>query len=862
MPLAFSRKSRLPLAIATIFVAGIVAGGWRYFDARRTLLTELGVTAGRYAVAFDPREIAALSSAPTPPDELRAGCQARLERMRQVGVTTRSVYLFRHHVASGRTDLLASAQAPGSAPPLAWHSGYGTPAQTAELRAASADRQTSAVGPHSDDAGQWATAFAPIGPALPDGFVDLLGLEVSASAWSKTLWSEAMSTAAYVWMFLILPLATLVSTRRQNRQRDTLRNLTEAMEQGQSAVMIVALDQRIEYANTGFCRQLGYSRPDLIGRVWRDFQGFQAPPELVHDLVKTIGAGQSWSGEWMMRRKDGDLFPVRGGVTPVKDRSGVIRSFVVVFDDVTEIRETERLLREAKDRAEAGDRAKGQFLATMSHEVRTPLNGIVGFASLLLDTDLTPEQQEFVGTIRTSSETLIQLTGDILDYARIESGRFKLESQPCDPRECIENALDLVAGTAAEKNIELLHWIDDSVPPAILVDVGRLRQVLVNLVNNAVKFTAKGEVEVVVRASALHPARGDRPSSAVLEFSVRDTGIGIAAEHHDKIFRPFTQVDESTTRRFGGTGLGLAICKNIIELMDGTISFGSEPGAGSTFMFTIRVQLHVAEGLPDARPTLTGQRLAIVAQGAGLAQELSRLGRRLGADVFTDDLESLRTRTDWNVAVVDVSETVAVDLAASTAPYAGLPPEKIIGLVSIGVPTELRTALRTHFRVLLNKPPHHDSLCSLLSARASTSPFVPPSSDVVMTHYGLNVLIVEDNAVNQQLIQRVVSNLGCRWTAAPNGRVALEQIARATPDVILMDLHMPELDGLSTTKKLRAGELGEAARGVWIIALTADVRVEQRERTLNAGANDYLTKPLRQQELMSALDRYRLSVAK
>jgi len=499
----------------------------------------------------------------------------------------------------------------------------------------------------------------------------------------------------------------------------------------------------------------------------------------------------------------------------------------------------------------------------MSHEVRTPLNGIVGFASLLLDTELTPEQQEFVETIRTSSETLIQLTGDILDYARIESGRLKLEAQPCDPRECVENALDLVATSAAKKNIELLHWIDESVPLAILADVGRLRQVLVNLLSNAVKFTLAGEVEVRVSSKSDGPNSSEAtPGFTVLEFSVRDTGIGIAPQHHDKIFKPFTQVDESTTRRFGGTGLGLAICKNIVELMAGTVAFESEPGKGSTFRFSILVPLHLPDGLFVPPSNLAGQKLAIVASHLGLRDELARLGRRLGAEPVNSELSDLQSGSNWDVAVVDVSETLAADFAARLTPQSGLPPEKIIALVSITLPPEIRMALRTHFRMLLNKPPHHGTLRGLLCTRTSASSYAPPMAETMGVHFNLNVQIVEDNAVNQQLVRRVVTNLGCHWTTAANGRIALDQLSLATPDVVLMDLHMPEMDGLTAIKKIRAGEAGEAARGVWIAALTADARPEQRERTLNAGANDYLAKPVRLPDVMAALERYVSSTKK
>jgi PAS domain S-box-containing protein len=854
---AFPRKISLPLAIAVIFVAGVAAGAWRFHDAQRTLMADLVSNARRRAMAFDSGELKALTgTAADFESPLFAIVKARLVRLQQVEPNVRSVYLFRHVRATGEIVLLADSNSPSTRDgnPASRNAGLHNPE---ELQRLIASGQPATRGPFENSRGRLVSGYAHIVNADGDLAQEIIGLDLEAGDWPTTLWTSAMGTAAYVWMFLILPLATLVSTRRQNRQRDALRNLNEAMEQGQTAVMIVALDQRIQYANAGFCRQLGYTRDELIGREWREFQGFKAPPELVEDLVATVGAGEPWSGEWTMRRKDGGYFPARGGVTPVKDRGGVIRSFVVVFEDVTEIRQTESMLREAKERAEAGDRAKGQFLATMSHEVRTPLNGIVGFASLLLDTELTPEQQEFVATIRTSSETLIQLTGDILDYARIESGRLKLEAQPCDPRVCVEDAMDLVASMAAEKKIELLHWVDDSVPLAITVDIGRLRQVLVNLLNNAVKFTPNGEVEVRVRARSTAAASLDGgQSSSVLEFSVRDTGIGIDPQHHARIFRPFSQVDESTTRRFGGTGLGLAICKNIVELMDGSITFVSEPGSGSTFTFTIRAPLHSSEGLMAREPNLAQQRLAVVAEHAGLREELTRLGKRLQADVIQTEIKHLIDRADWDVAIVDVNESIAVELAARSSPHPALSPEKIVGLVSISLPSEIRSALRTHFRILLNKPPHHETLRSLLETRASAPPFQATAQASTPERFELSVLIVEDNAVNQQLIQRVVGNLGCRWSAVGNGRAALEHLATRTPDLVLMDLHMPEMDGLSATKQIRAGAAGEAARNVWIIALTADARTEQRQRTLAAGANDYLTKPVRIPELTEALQRF------
>ena len=860
------RRTFLGSITAIIFMVGIAAGFWRYFETRDAARESLLIKVRRSAAAFDGTELRQLSGSPTdigtPPYQQ---VKTRLRRLRQVESTVREVAILRHDAAGGRFIYLADSETPNSPEFTAPGHVYAEPTNSPGLAQLMATGAPSTEGPREDRSGQSLIGYGPIGEFAGNRPVHVLALTLAANDFQQHLLTSALGTAGYVWLLLVLPLVALVSNWRQAEQRDALRNLTEAMEQGHSAVVIIDLERCIEYANAEFCRQFGYTRRELIGREWRELHVTDTAPEVVADVVSSVRAGQAWSGEWQMRRKDGTVFPGHGRITPVKDRWGNIRSFVAVFDDVTELRRTEMVLREAKERAEAGDRAKGQFLATMSHEVRTPLNGIVGFASLLLDTELTPEQQEYVETIRTSSETLIQLTGDILDFARIESGRLKLEPQPCDPRECVENALDLVAAAAIHKNIELLHWVDESVPSAIVADVSRLRQVVVNLVNNAVKFTTEGEVEV--RVSAERPRSTDTPDEPwTLVFSVRDTGIGIAPEHHHRIFRPFSQADESTTRRYGGTGLGLAICKNIVELMNGTISFTSEIGRGSTFTFTIKTPA-IESPAPRLAP-LQDQRLAIVTESPGLRHELSRLATRLGAQPVHRDRAALAATEDWSLAIVDVTGASALELAAAKS-KPSLPAGKLIALVPIVLPGELRDALRSQFRLVLNKPLHHDMLASLLAAPPAPvteavnapAPAAPPPSPMIGDEppdgFGLDVLIVEDNPVNQRLIQKVISNLGCRWTAALNGRLAIEELGRTTPDVVLMDLHMPELDGLTTITKIRAGEAGAAVRDVWIIALTADARDDQRARTLSAGANDYLTKPVRLPELTAAFERFR-----
>ena len=417
---------------------------------------------------------------------------------------------------------------------------------------------------------------------------DIVGVDLAASDWWWRLWTAGAKSAFYVWLLFGLPLAGYRIMRRQHEQNEVIRNLSEAIEQSQTAVMIIDLGGRIEYANRGFSEQTGLSRRELIGRLWRDFLHDTVPREIATELDAVLYTRTNWSGEWVNRRKDGGDYPVRGRVTAVRDRHNHVTCFVAIYDDVTEVRRNETILREAKEQAEAGDRAKSQFLATMSHEVRTPLNGIVGFTNLLLETPLNAEQEEYMRAIRSSGEALIQLTNDILDSSRIESGKLNLELHVCNPVDCIEDALDMVALRASEKQIEIVYSADENVPKFVMADPGRLRQVLLNLIGNAVKFTEQGEINVTLTARALPADQAAKKWE--LQFAVNDTGIGIDEAKFPKLFRPFSQLEETIARRYSGAGLGLAISRNLVELMGGSIGLTSKVGVGSTFTFGIVVE--------------------------------------------------------------------------------------------------------------------------------------------------------------------------------------------------------------------------------------------------------------------------------
>ncbi len=680
--------------------------------------------------------------------------------------------------------------------------------------------------------------------------IDILGMDIAAANWSRDLWLAALIAAGYGWMLLGVPLAILALLRRQLVQREALRNLSEAVEQSQSAVVIVDLGSRIEYANAGACRQLGYTRRELLGRPWRELQAAETPPTLVTEMVATVRAGRPWSGEWTGRRQSGETYPAHGVVTPIKDSAARVTSFVAVLDDMTAAKRREAELQAALVRAEAGDQAKGRFLAVMSHELHTPLNGIVGFTSLLADTTLTAEQRECVDTIRLSADALLHLTGDVLDYSRIEAGRVALETVPCDPRALVEEALDLLAAQAAAKNLELLHRVAPDVPATVELDPGRVRQILVNLVGNAVKFTPAGEVEVSVRVVTIPPATVSAVAAAGscwIEFSVRDTGPGIPAEEQARLFQPFTQLDGGIRRRHGGAGLGLAISRNLARLHGGDLAIESTPGAGATFRFTAATTTTTPP--PVSVRSLAGRRVALVCAQPSLRAALAAALTELGAEAIPCELAAApAARAD--VILVDCDPAFLV-LARGGPPPADWPVARAVGLVHAAHAATDRQALRGRFSRLLGKPLHRSVLAGLFDTVSQS-----PVPTLASPRLGLRLLLVDDNPVNLSLLRHIAAALGCETTAVTGGPAAIAMLTGGQKyDAMLLDIHMPGMDGLEVVRRIRAGEAGAAAWDIWIVMVTADQRPEMRERALAAGASDYLLKPVTAAGCLAALRR-------
>jgi signal transduction histidine kinase/CheY-like chemotaxis protein len=513
--------------------------------------------------------------------------------------------------------------------------------------------------------------------------------------------------------------------------------------------------------------------------------------------------------------------------------------------------------------AESASEAKSNFLAVMSHEIRTPINAIIGMTGLLRDTTLTARQREFVETTRISSEYLLMLVNDILDFSKIEAGKLELEHQPFDLRSTLEESLDLVAGKANEKRLELAYVLDPKLPACYYGDPGRLRQILVNLLSNAVKFTERGEV--VVEVDRL---QGPRP---LLRIAVRDTGIGIPADRHHRLFQSFSQIDASTTREYGGTGLGLAICKRLVEAMGGEIGVDSAPGEGSLFRFTL--PLGEAEGVaaPPLRANaglLSGRRVLIVDDHSANRRMLSLQCDAWGMDCEATGssetaLEWIREGRRFDLALLDHLLPRMDGLMLAEAIRGQLPPEALkIVLLSSASPT--RSELLSdgaQIQAVLSKPLHqsqlYDVIVSVLDLSTQTTPTERHDVTARMRTLlaPLRILLAEDNAVNQRVAQLMLERLGQSADVVSNGEEAVSAATRLAYDVVLMDVLMPVLDGLEATRRIRARL--PPNRQPRIIAMTANVLVGDRERCLDAGMDDYIGKPIKIEELGRALERHR-----
>jgi PAS domain S-box-containing protein len=676
------------------------------------------------------------------------------------------------------------------------------------------------------------------------------------------------------------------------KQADKLLRLTQfSVDHAADSLFWTNADGRLIYVSDSTCRLHGYSREEMLGTT-------------LFDLDPALSAEQ-WAANWTRMKEQGSFtfgtvtHAKNGALIPVEVTVNYLQfdgeEYNCVFlRDVTARKQAEEALQRAAEQTEAANleleravvradqmaveaqaasAAKGEFVANMSHEIRTPINGVIGMTSLLLDTDLSPLQMDYAETVRVSAESLLTIVNDILDFSKIEAGKLEMENLDFDLRNTLEEMGDLLAMRAQEKGLEFTTLTELEVPSRLRGDPGRLRQVLANLVGNAVKFTERGEVAVGVSLDS------EDEKTATLRFAVRDTGIGIPEDKLGLLFQPFTQADASTTRRFGGTGLGLSISKSLVELFDGQIGGTSTPGEGSTFWFTARFEKQAAavgEGDGEARSDFKGSVLTGVDGVRILAVDDNATNRKVvagmlgswgsrhaeaeGADPALELLKSaVREGDPYRVVILDM-QMPDVDgemLGAMIREDHTLDGSALVMMTSIGSRGDAVRLEKAGFAAYLTKPVKqsqlHDCLVTILNRGIS---FEAPAAARIVTRHSLTdqaksrirVLLAEDNPINQKVALAMLENLGYRADAVGSGVEALGALGSRPYDLVLMDIQMPEMDGLEATGKVRDQKSAVRDHSIPIVALTAAAMKGDREKCLAAGMNDYLTKPLRPEE--------------
>jgi PAS domain S-box-containing protein len=645
----------------------------------------------------------------------------------------------------------------------------------------------------------------------------------------------------------------------------TNRRLAAIVKQSSEAIWTRDLASRITTWNAGATLLLGYTPEEAIGHPIR-FNVASAEEDAAR--FERVKAGETFSYETRAINKSGREFDIEVAAAPLQDENGRVIGKICMAHDVTDRKRAAEELYAAREAAEAANSAKSSFLAKMSHEIRTPMNGVLGMTELLLETELTETQRRFAETVQRSGKSLLSIINDILDFSKIEAGKLDLEHIEFDLRHTIEDIVELLAERAQSKGIELACNLPVNTTTRVKGDPLRLGQVLTNLVGNAIKFTEQGEVAVSLSCIE------DSDGSLTLRFEVIDTGPGIGKEAQLRIFDNFSQADGSTTRKHGGTGLGLAISKQLVEMMGGEMRVDSTPGVGSTFWFVIRFEK--SEPASTAEPIsnkLEHVRALIIARSATtrstLDAQISQWGMRSHC-VDTPD-EALKTlaqaatqNAPYEVVMMDsvLEGQSALGLARTIKADPAVRDAHLVILMPVGRPADVRDAHEAGVALCLSKPVRqsalYDGLLGLISgatkAETSAAPGATPA--VINRDKRGRLLLAEDNVINQQVALAILKIEGYEITIAKNGIEAIAAFTQSEFDAILMDCHMPEMDGFEATRKIRQLQKESNLKRIPIIALTANAMQQDRDECLNSGMDDHLSKPYTRLQIRAMLDRW------
>lgn len=649
---------------------------------------------------------------------------------------------------------------------------------------------------------------------------------------------------------------------RQGEER--YRSLVEAVT---AVVWNTPASGEFETPQGGWSAFTGQNFDELKGWGWLN----AVHPDDRHNTARVWSAAVAsrslYQVEHRLRRHDGVYRHMMVRAVPILDVSGAIGEWVGIHTDIDDLKQAESAQREAKEAAEAANRAKSDFLANMSHEIRTPMNGVIGMTELALGTDLTAEQREYLELVKSSADYLLAVINDILDFSKIEAGKLDLDPVDFLLRDHLDETIATHSLRAHAKGLELSCHVLEDVPEAVIGDAGRLRQILVNLIGNAIKFTSTGEVAVRVE-------REDRDGTTVgLHFSVRDTGIGIPREKLGLLFQAFSQVDASTTRKFGGTGLGLAISLQLVKLMGGRVWVESEPGQGSTFHFAVRLGLSTsvaASTVPAELARLRGMSVLVVDDNGTNRRILRDMLRRWGAapvlaENGRDALAALHAAENsgkpFQVVLLDhmMPEMDGFMLAEEISRHPGLASSALMMLSSADRRDSIARCRDSGVQAYLTKPIKRTELQAALLSVLGRQPgrerqdAIGAADSVETGRSSLRVLLTEDNAVNQKLAVRLLEKRGHSVVVAGNGREALETLSREPVDIVLMDVQMPEMDGFEATRRIRERER-TTGEHLPIIAMTAHAMKGDRERCLAEGMDGYISKPLRPGELYESVE--------